>query len=239
MRKNIHLTESQVTKLIKEYYSNHYSNHDKVELVKDQNVVDGGNFPIKRNGKVYWVSRSNTISLYVFAYNANDELCILTNLRGPKATSSGLWNVVCGYLDYGYTLEDTAVKECWEECGVKIDKNLLKCVGTTSHHKYGDVNTCFVAILPDITSNYHLSAAHCEPGEVTKVQWTKVSDIDKYNFLGGMGNTIKHFAAKIEKNESNKDNEKYKNFISDLDELLSDNIIDRNDYKKIITIIRN
>ena len=38
-----------------------YSYDDPLEYVKDDNVVDGGNFPIKRNGKEYWVSRSNVI----------------------------------------------------------------------------------------------------------------------------------------------------------------------------------
>lgn len=35
-----------------------YKDDDKLELVKDKNVVNGGNFPIKRNGKEYWGTKS-------------------------------------------------------------------------------------------------------------------------------------------------------------------------------------
>ena len=56
-----------------------YNDNDKLELVKDNNVINGGNFPIKRNGQIYWVSRSNSISLYVFCKNKIGERCILSS----------------------------------------------------------------------------------------------------------------------------------------------------------------
>ena len=73
MGKRIFLTEEQVKQFVIEAFRRqtipHYSNNDKLEFGNDANVVDGGNFPIKRNGQEYWVSRSVTVSLYVFGYD--------------------------------------------------------------------------------------------------------------------------------------------------------------------------
>ena len=129
------LNEEQLKSIIRDnikewYYKKKepisYSMNDKIELVDDPNVKDGGNFPIKRNGKEYWVSRSNTVSLYVFGYDKNGVMHVLINKRGNEVKKgNGRWSIISGYLDYNETLENAAVRECWEETGVKIDKKKL------------------------------------------------------------------------------------------------------------------
>ena len=133
-----------------------YSYDDKLEFIHDDNIKNGGNFGIKRNGREYWVSRSNCISLYVYCKNSEGEWCILASKRGPKMRNPNKWNVVCGFLDYGYSLESTAVKECWEETGVKINKSMLRNNGTNSSRTNSPVSTRFSCVLNGTTDNgYH------------------------------------------------------------------------------------
>lgn len=161
-----------------------YSDKDKLELVKDPNVVDGGNFPIRRNGRVYWVSRSNTVSLYVYCRDKAGGWCVLASKRGPNASQSGKWNVVCGFLDYGYSLEETAIKECQEETGVSINPGSLHLIGTNSNRKHDAVNSCFYAVLDGTIDNYPTDISGCEPGEVSEARWIRFDELDGYRFSG-------------------------------------------------------
>jgi len=205
----IALNEQDIYKLVKETVNKfltegwgrpkpiHYSYDDKLEFIKDDNIKDGGNFGIKRNGKEYWVSRSNSIALYVYCRNEKNEWCVLANLRGPKTRNGGKWNVVCGFLDYGYSLEDTAVKECWEETGIQINKKMLRNRGTNSSHVNGSVNTTFTTILNGVTTDYILTNKNCEPGEVTDVKWIPISEIKKYNWVGNLGKNAIMFSTEL------------------------------------------
>lgn len=165
-----------------------YSKDDKLELVDDPNIHDGGNFPFKRNGKLYWYSRSNTISLYVYCVNPRGDWCVLGSVRGPGAQNDvGKWNVVCGFLDHGESLESTAVRECWEETGVVIDESMLRCLGTNSSRLYGNVSTSFCVFLDGDTSQYPTSMNNCEPGEVSKVGWVPLKYVSKLKWAGRQG----------------------------------------------------
>lgn len=192
MGKKIIITEEQYKTFINEWYSPkqqipHYSYNDKLELINDPNIKDGGNFGIKRNGKEYWVSRSNTISLYVFCKDESGEWNILCSQRGPKSKFPGKWNVVCGFLDYGESLEECAVKECWEETGVKIKTEWLNYLGTNSLRKRDAVNTAYYVILNGNINDYPTSIKNCEPGEVTTACWLSISNINKLSWSGKQG----------------------------------------------------
>ena len=242
MKRNIFLTESQI-KVIKEWGRKKtepitYSMDDKIELVDDPNIKDGGNFAIKRNGRQYWVSRSNTVSLYVFGYDKNRVMYTLISKRGNNLTKGrGKWNVVTGYLDYNETLEHAAVRECWEETGVKIDEKKLINMGTNSRKE--TVNTCFCVLLEDSIENYPTSIVNSEHGEVSKAEWVPVDEINKYNLWFGKDNILR-FANKF-KNKRKIDitDDIYKNFLNNLKILLDNNIIDDIDYKKIMDIVNN
>jgi 8-oxo-dGTP pyrophosphatase MutT (NUDIX family) len=81
------------------------------------------NFPITKDGKVYWVARNVAVACFVFA-PINGEWCVLANQRGKGTPDfQGLWNCPCGYLDYNETTKEAAKREVYEETGIKI--NLL------------------------------------------------------------------------------------------------------------------
>lgn len=78
------------------------------------------NFAIQHEGKEYWISRSIAVACFVFA-NINNEWRVLANQRGTGAADfNGLWNVPCGYLDFDETTKEAAMREVYEETGVKI-----------------------------------------------------------------------------------------------------------------------
>ena len=241
MKKNIFLTESQI-KVIKEWGRKKtepiiYSMDDKLELVDDPNIKDGGNFAIKRNGKTYWISRSNTVSVYVFGYNENGVLHTLISKRGNKvAKGGGKWNVVTGYLDYRETLEHAAARECWEETGVKINEKNLVNLGTNSQKE--TVNTCFYIILDDTIENNPTSIENSEGDEVSQALWVPVNEIDKYNMWFGKKNIIS-IANRIKNKSTVNSNNNYENFLNVLKLLLDDNIINNDDFERIINIVKN
>lgn len=215
-----------------------YSYHDKLEFIRDKNIKDGGNFGIKRNGKEYWVSRSNCISLYVYCKDSNGVWNILASKRGsgPNIKSPNRWNVINGFLDFGYTLEQTAVKECEEETGVKISPNMLKNQGTSSSRTNGPVVTRFVCFLDGITDNYPTDISNAEPGEVTCAKWIPITEVDKYFWLSNQGQKA---AEKLQEllQYKNPENEEFKQVVTLLQKLTKENVIGPEKYKQIMDIL--
>ena len=176
------------------------SRYNKVELVDDPKVRSGrawakygGNFPIKRNGKIFYVSRSVAVSMYTYCQNPEGEWCVLANQRGPGApTNVGFWNTPCGYLDYNESAEDAAVREAFEETGVKIPKSKIRLQGVNSSN-FGssqNVGMRFAVALEGTTDNYPLSAANCEPGEVSDIKWIPLSQVSQYKWCFGQEHKV-------------------------------------------------
>lgn len=244
MKRIVKLNESDVKAMIRmalnEVYTSSdkrpiYSYNDKLELVKDRNIVDGGNFAIRRNGVQYWVSRSNTISLYVYCKDVDGSWCVLASKRGPNATQSGRWNVVCGFLDYGYSLEETAVKECQEETGVSIDINSLHLIGTNSSRRHDAVNSCFYAVLNGTIDEYPTDISGCEEGEVSEAKWIRFDELDAYRFAGHQ----KEHALSIFKEYCGEGNSHSKAMLLRyLKQMVTDNEIDNEQYNNILNILK-
>lgn len=194
-----------------------YYHDPKVRYGKDWSE-HGGNFAVERNGNVYYVSRSITVSLYSFCKNRQGNWCILANQRGKGANgANGKWNVSCGYLDYNETAESGAQRETYEETGVKIPYNKIKMKHVNSAgginknilSSYDDINTeigkigkdtkadksqnvniRFTAVLNGVIDNYPIDISHCEPGEVSNAKWIPLDEIGKYIWAFGQGNSI-------------------------------------------------
>lgn len=195
------ITEHDIRQSIKKVLAENLPNFgidDRLELVNDPNTLDAdgnpkrGNFALRRFNKnnpedfeEYWVSRSNIVSLLVYCKAPDGRWCTLANQRG-----SGKWNYVHGYLDYGETLEDAAVRECFEETGVKISKNQLRFNGTDSSKLYGNVSTRYSVVLPGTTENYPTTNTNAEPGEVLAVAWIPLNEINKYKWVAPQNKTI-------------------------------------------------
>jgi ADP-ribose pyrophosphatase YjhB (NUDIX family) len=168
-----------------------YSMDDEIRLSEDplarlEREKQSGkprNFAIERNGKQYWVARSSIVTLYVFCKNHNNEWCVLASQRGPIMQFPGKWNVTCGFLDYGETLEDAAVRECYEECGINVKGTKIFNCGTDSSNLNGSVNHDFACILNGVIDQYPPSMENCEGygtdmQEVQNVRWIPISQLN-------------------------------------------------------------
>lgn len=174
--------------------------YDKVELVHDPKLRSGaewakhgGNFPIKRNGRVYYVSRSVAVSLYCYCRDRQGNWCVLANQRGPGAPNNvGLWNVPCGYLDYNEDALTAAARETFEETGVKVPKEKIMFMGANSGNFGGSQNVSMrhACVLDGTVDNYPVSDGNCEEGEVSDIQWIRLNEIGKYKWAFGMGHKI-------------------------------------------------
>lgn len=158
--------------------------YNAVELVNDPKVKSGkdwadteGNFPIKRNGKIYYVSKSATASLAAFCMDKKKGVwCVLANKRGPGAGSNqGLWNLPCGFVERNESAEAGARRETEEETGVKIPANVpLRTLGARSNNNSDRISFAFTCVLPGSIEDYPLSAENSEPGEVADIRWIPI-----------------------------------------------------------------
>lgn len=201
------------------------------------------NFAIERNGKQYWVSRSSTISLYVFCKDENGVWNILVSQRGENMQYGGKWNVVAGFLDYGETLETAAIRECYEECGVNIKgSNLINC-GTSSDELYGAVNHKFACVLNGITTQYPPSMEQCEGygtdmQEVQNVAWVPVNAIGKLDMRYSQKQNAKELVNRLTfDSEGNTSN--YKELLVKLHDMATSNELPIEKYNQIINILKN
>lgn len=174
--------------------------YDKVELVHDPKLRSGadwakygGNFPVRRNGRVYYVSRSVAVSMYCYCMDRFGNWCVLANQRGPGAPNNvGLWNVPCGYLDYNEDALTAAVRETFEETGVKIPKEKVAFMGANSKPNGGSQNVSMrhACVLDGTIEDYPVSDANCEEGEVTDIRWIRLGEVKNYQWAFGMGHKV-------------------------------------------------
>lgn len=148
------------------------------------------NFSFQHKGETYWYSRSMTTVVYVFAYcHSNDPKkhgwYILANKRGPGCPSNiGKFNVPCGYLDHNEKLTDAAIRECFEETGVKLDSSDLQFafINSTPDKGKQNVDISFYVILKDDIENIKTTYENSEPDEVEEIKWINIRDIESYDF---------------------------------------------------------
>ena len=146
------------------------------------------NFPVIKDGKEYWVSRSVAVVGIVFC-KINGEIHVLANRRGRGAADfQGLWNVPCGYLDYNETLTEAVKREVYEECGVNIPESVFCYAGykDTPDENRQNVSFRFVAILDSRADNISVGTGinnrGGEKNEVEAIQWIPIKEIDNLDW---------------------------------------------------------
>ena len=138
-------------------------------------------------GFIGWFSRSMATALFVFCKNSHGDWCVLASERGiESADFHGMWNCPCGYLDYDETTRECAVRECFEETGVKRPSESIEFIGyeddpITANRQ--NVTFRFMAKITDkVTSDFEFSKKNNEGKEVGEIAWIKLSDVDKYQW---------------------------------------------------------
>lgn len=136
--------------------------------------------------EIGWFSRSMAASLFVFCKDNDGDWCVLASERGKdSADFQGYWNCPCGYLDYNETVKDCAIRECFEETGIKLEENELTFVAyeDAPYANRQNVTFRFAAIIKDRkTLDFKFSKIGNEGEEVGEIKWIKVNEIDRYKW---------------------------------------------------------
>lgn len=158
------------------------------------------------DGKEIWLSRSVAVTVCVLLIH-NDVPHILVNQRGPGVPDfSGYWNLVCGYLDYDETVQEAAVREVWEECGVNA-LDLIEISEAVFFEPPWDVNSSPGYSKQNVTIHHGLvgkvddlpalSAAHNEPGETSDIRWLPLHQVADLKFAFNHNKRIAKFVEHI------------------------------------------
>lgn len=136
------------------------------------------NFPIEKDGKTYWVSRSVAAVSYVYTIKDGVSM-VLANKRGPGLPNNvGKWNAPSGFLDYGETVEQCAIRETYEETGVRIPNAILKEIDDNPSRPNQNILFRFYTFVEYQEPN----TEHCEPNEVEEVKWIPLTELNDYEW---------------------------------------------------------
>ena len=84
------------------------------------------------DGKEYWISRSVAVSVVIFGkdYSNQGKDVFLVHKRGNGCPDNiGKWSINCGYINWGETIKQAAIRETYEETGLKLNEDDLTFVG--------------------------------------------------------------------------------------------------------------
>lgn len=150
------------------------------------------NFPIKYNGKIYWISRAVAVVGYIFT-SKDGHLCVLANKRGKGCPNyQGYWNVPCGYLDFDETTKEACIREIYEETNLEVKESYLHFFSVEDNPTKDDnQNVCFRYWSYDVNyGTQQIFAKGAEEDEVEEVKWIPIEELDNYDFAFNQKETL-------------------------------------------------
>ena len=158
------------------------------------------NFPITQDGKTYWISRSMAVSCFVFA-PINGEWHVLAKQRGTGTPDyQGYWNVPCGYLDFDETTKHGAMREVFEETGVRLKNATFWEFEDDPRANRQNVTFRYYSIISNPQPNtvsVSVGDRGGEENEVGAVAWISINNIDKYQWAFNHNHLIKELISKL------------------------------------------
>ena len=162
------------------------------------------NFPVKVNGKEYWISRSVAVVVFILKKYGNDIYWLIERRGKGAADNHGKYCTVCGYVDYDERLEESCRREAKEECGFEMkDINKLKLfyINSNPSEEHQNISLSYV-YWADNDENFDMrKAVGGEKDEVDDVRWFKVGRYlsDKVIAVNGYDILAKDWAFNHEK----------------------------------------
>lgn len=158
------------------------------------------NFPItdQNSGKEYWISRSMAVCAILVVYdNLSNEYYLLANKRGAGTPDfQHCWNIPCGYLDWDETTKDAAIREVYEETGVKLETATFWGINDQPTENHQNVTFRYYSILGNSqikNLNIDSNSRGGEEQEVDAVKWIPISEINNYDWAFDHDIIIKDF----------------------------------------------
>lgn len=164
------------------------------------------NFEFSYKGQKYWYSRGIVCAVFLFATDKDDNIYVLANKRGSGVSNTDEWNCPCGHLDFDESCEQCAVRETYEETGIKIDESILRLYDINSKDfESKDQSVGFIYsgfLFGTYIEDMPTSTKNMEVNEVKEVKWINVDDIDEYDWAFNHNERIKQILLKyIHNNE--------------------------------------
>lgn len=137
-----------------------------------------------------WFSRSVAVTLVTFFVDKDKKVYVLASKRGkgtPDPEFVGSWNVCCGYLDFNETCKQAAVRETFEETGIKIDQdklNFLTVNDDPTDDKRQNIRIIYYTILNGDKNDLEkkFSFKYNEKNEVDEIRFIRLNDIDNFKW---------------------------------------------------------
>lgn len=157
----------------------------------------------KDGNMIGWYSRSVAASLFAFCQNKDGELCVLASKRGSgSADFQGRWNCPCGYVDFNETTGEAAIRETFEETGVKFllsqikffDFDDLPCANRQNITFHYMANIC-----DKKCEDFAFSKKNNEKNEVDEIEWLPVSQISSRTWAFDHDKIIAKILRKIKR----------------------------------------
>lgn len=135
---------------------------------------------------------------YVYCNDKKGKLHILCakRIKFPDDEMGGKWNPPMGHLHKGESMIDGAIRECFEESGVKLEKKYLKLI---SKEDYGNV---YKVMLPGTIEDYPPKKGDEENG---KFKWLPIEEIDNLDWAWTCGKIAKKLAKSETLNETSEE----------------------------------
>lgn len=158
------------------------------------------NFSFQKDGKTYWYSRAVVCVTAVFCVDRKNRPYVLANQRGTATDKEvGRWNMPVGFLDFDETCAQCAVREVFEETGVKISSNKVKLYNINSTPDSGsqDIGFRYYVKLNGFIDQYQPSLANMEKNEAVTAKWIALSEYNNYEWAWNHKELVEKFAKLV------------------------------------------
>jgi 8-oxo-dGTP diphosphatase len=158
------------------------------------------NFEFEHNGEKLWYSRSLACNIGVFRIN-NDEYEVLACKRGQGCEfNKGLWNIPGGFIDFNENAAQCAVRELFEETGVKISEKqaFFNNLSTNPRGVRQTMNASHYAFFDkEETLNWVFTTEFSENEETEEIKWIPMSELKTYKWTNNQTSLINSMCEKI------------------------------------------
>lgn len=127
-----------------------------------------------------------------FVVNDKNQLLVIQE----KFKSSEHWKLPGGHADKGENIYETAVRETYEETGIKCEFDSLLAFRHQHNYRYACSDLYFICVLHPLSEEIR----SC-PREISKCQWM---DLDEYINNPHVSDANKYFAESYKKQQANK-----------------------------------
>lgn len=144
------------------------------------------NFPVKVDGKEYWISRSIAVCVFVFKIKGNKLYALIERRGKGAADEQGKLCTCSGYLDFNECDREATTRELMEECGFIAKEERLQFMYINSDPKADkrqNVTIHYVYFAKGNEDFNEKKAIGGEVDEVADVKWMDIGNFDKDKVL--------------------------------------------------------